>query len=425
MRTEFLPNFIFGLVIFMLLCGCESKPDYIGSDLLPSGDNFTISFDSMEVVYGFTKLGDSLVGSNKDLQLLGSMIDPYFGFSKAEYVTQIGASSTSGGFGPNPKIDSVILILDFDEFLGEGNLSQQIRVYEYMEFVRKDTNYYTNQDISGLYRQPELGHGWLTKDDTLIKIQITEEEFINKFLQAEDTILSKTDYLQELMYGLYITSDDVDTEGGIATIYADAEATRLRFHYANDTIDSLYQDYTITRNFCQQFNLFKHDYTGYPIEEFLIDTSRNDSLLFIQSMSGVYPKIRFPGLSEWIDSMPVAINEAKLILPVADTGLTQQKSENLPPKVALYLVESDGSYNFLYDFAIEPESFGGEYLEISNSYNFTLKVQLQSLAQGNVDNLEMIIRPNNGNSTVTRAVLNGWSEDFLKRIRFEIIYTRL
>ncbi len=353
------------------------------------------------------------------------MIDPLFGFSKAEYVTQIGASSSSGAFGPNPKIDSVILTLDFNEFLGEGNLSQQIRVYEYMEFIRKDTNYYTSQDISGLYRQPELGHGWLTKDDTLIKIQITEEEFINKFLQAEDSILSKTDYLQELMYGLYITSDDVDTEGGMATIYADAELTSLRFYYANDTIDSLSQDYLITRNFCQQFNLFKHDYTGYPIEDFLIDTSRNDSLLFIQSMSGVYPKIRFPGLSKWIDSMPVAINEARLILPVADTGLTQQKSEDLPPKVALYLVEPNGSFTFVYDFAVEPESFGGDYLEISNSYNFTLKVQLQSLAQGNVDNLEMIIRPNSGNSTVTRAVLNGWSEDFLKRIRLEITYTRL
>ncbi len=60
MRTEFLPNFIFGLIFFMLLSGCESKPDYIGSDLLPSGDNFTVLFDSLEVVSGFTKLGDSL-----------------------------------------------------------------------------------------------------------------------------------------------------------------------------------------------------------------------------------------------------------------------------------------------------------------------------------------------------------------------------
>jgi len=425
MRTEFLPSFIFGLVFFMLLSGCESKPDYIGSDLLPSGDNFTVLFDSMELINGYTKLGDSLVGSNKNVQLLGSLIDPLFGFSKAEYVTQIEATPNSGGFGPNPKIDSVILTLHYEKFQGEDNLSQQIKVYEFMEFIRKDTNYYTHQDISGLYREPELGNGWMSKDDTLIRIHITEEAFINKFLLAEDSILSSTDHLQELMYGLFITGDDVDTEGGIATLSADADGTMLRFYYANDTVDSISQSYAISRLRCQQFNLFSHDYTGYPIEEFLIDTSRNDSLLFIQSMAGVFPRIRFPEFPKWIDSMPVAINEARLIFPVADTVMTQQKGEYLPDKLVMYVQEPDGKYNFLFDQVIAPESFGGEYQGSLNSYNFTVKVQLQGLARGDVDNLEMILRPSNGNNEVVRTVLYGWSEDFMKRTRLEITYTRL
>ena len=91
----------------------------------------------------------------------------------------------------------------------------------------------------------------------------------------------------------------------------------------------------------------------------------------------------------------------------------------------MYLQEPDGRYNFVYDQVIAPESFGGDYQEFSNSYNFTIKVQLQSLAQGDVDNLEMIIRPTKGNETVTRGVLYGWSEDFIKRTRLEITYTRL
>jgi hypothetical protein len=425
MRTEFLSNYIFGLLFFMLFSGCETKPDYIGSDLLPSGDNFTVSFDSTQVIYGYTQPGEPLVGGNKDLQLLGSMIDPVFGFSKAEYVTQIGASSSSGSFGVNPKIDSVILTLHYDNISGEGNQPQLIRVYEFMEFIRKDTNYFTDEDISGLFRQPELGQGWLTREDTLVRIRITEEEFINKFLQAEDSILSSSSYVQKMMYGLYITSDDVVTEGGIASIYADAEGTSLQFYYANDSVDSLSQTYLISRNICQQFNLFEHNYTGYPVQEFLTDTSRNDSLLFMQSMAGIYPKIRFPGLARWIDSIPVAINEARLILPMADTTLDWQQSENFPSQLLLYLVQPDGNYGYAYDFVVAPESFGGVYDEISNAYNFTLKVHLQSLVQGDVDNLEMIIRPSNGNKTVTRGIMYGWSEDFMKRIRLEIIYTRL
>ena len=425
MRTEFLPNYIYGLLFFMLIGGCETNPDYIGSDLVPSGDNFTVSFDSTEVIYGFTRLGDSLIGSRKELQLLGSMIDPFFGFSKADSVTQIASSSTSGSFGRNPKVDSVILTLHYEDFVGEGNLSQQIRVYEYMEFIRKDTNYFTNQDSTGRYRLPELGQGWMTREDTLINISITDSVFINKFLEADDSILDNTGYLQEMMYGLYITSDDVMTEGGIARIFVDAEGSSLQFYYANDSLDSLSQTYVFSRNFTMQFNLFSHRYAGYPVEEYLSDTSRNDSLLFVQSMAGVFPQIRFPGLGKWIDSMPVAINEAKLIFPVVDTSQTQQKSENFPSSLILYLVQPDGSNSYVYDYVLSPESFGGNYAELSNAYSFTIKVQLQSLTRGDVDNLEMILRPSNGTQTVTRGILHGWSEDFLKRIRLEITYTRL
>ena len=425
MRTEFLPNFFFGLFFFMLLGGCESKPDFIGSDLLPSGDNFTVIFDSTQVVSGYTKKGDSLVGSNKDFQLLGSLIDPIFGFSKAEYVTQIASTGTSGGFGPNPKIDSVILTLQYDEMIGEGNLSQQIRVYEFMEFIRKDTNYYTNQDITGQYREDELGQGWMSPEDTLIRIPITDTIFINRFLQAEDSILGKTAYLQEYIYGLYITSDDVTTEGGIVRIDADAEGTLLEFHYANDTIDSISQEYRIFRQTCQQFNLFFHDYTGFPVNEFLTNGSQDDSLLFVQSMAGVYPMLKFPGMEKWIDSMPVAINEARLIIPVADTNEVYQNVDNLPSSTMLFYEQVDGSYNYSYDYVVEPLTFGGGYDEVLHDYNFTIKVQLQSIAVGDVGNLNVIIRPNDGNETVTRGVLYGWSEDFMKRIRLEITYTRL
>ena len=67
MRTEFLPNYIFGFLVFLMIGGCESKPDFIGSELLPSGDDFSVLFDSTEVIYGYTRLPDSLIGSRKEL----------------------------------------------------------------------------------------------------------------------------------------------------------------------------------------------------------------------------------------------------------------------------------------------------------------------------------------------------------------------
>jgi hypothetical protein len=420
-----LPIYISSLIFFSLLNGCESKPDLFGNELLPSGDNFTVSFDSAQVIIGHSVPGDSINGSSKLYQLLGSIIDPFFGFSKAEYVTQIEKSFNSTGFGPNPRVDSVILYLEIEKLTGEGMLPQQIRAYEYNEFIIKDTSYFTNMDITGRYRQPEIGNGWMSENDSIVKIYITDNEFINKFLEAEDSILQNTEYIQELMYGIYITADDVTTAGAIASIYGHATGTLLTFYYANDTATSVSQNYNITRTGCQQFNLFHHDYTGYPIEEYLTDTSKNDSLLFVQSMAGVKSIIRFPGFTRWLDSMPVAINEARLILPIADTIATQQKSKYFPSELLLYLIGPNGVYKYVYDNLVHPESFGGQYDENFNSYNFTIKVHLQSIAQGDINNLDMVILPNDGATEITRGAMNGWSMDFRKSIKLEITYTLL
>ena len=107
--------------------------------------------------------------------------------------------------------------------------------------------------------------------------------------------------------------------------------------------------------------------------------------------------------------MPVAINEAKLILPVADTNLTGQKSEDFPSKLVLYMVQPNGRYSLVYDYVVASESFGGTYDAVSSAYEFTIKVQLQSLARGDVDNLEMVIRPVSGNRARV-AVSAEWLE---------------
>ena len=140
-------------------------------------------------------------------------------------------------------------------------------------------------------------------------------------------------------------------------------------------------------------------------------------------MSGVSPVIRLEGIEAWKDSMPLAINDAKLIIQVADTNLTLQSSEYRPSFLGLFLV--DGNYRQNYDYLIYPEGAGGSYDILTNSYIFNLKVQIQSILAGNVDNLEMILKSGTTGLSVNRTVLNGWNQDPGKRIRLEITYTKL
>jgi hypothetical protein len=394
--------------------------------LLPSGDNFNVSFDTLDVVYGYTKVADSIRAGFKEHQLIGSIEDPFFGFSKAELVTTISSSTTSGGFGTNPVVDSVILYLAWSDLKGEGDLPFQLRVYEFTEQIRYDSTYYSNMDLTGKYRQPELGSTLVNPGDSIIVIRITGQEFIDKFLAAEDTILESSYYLQDYIYGLYLTTEDTQDEGIIMDFNFDLPNNQLYFYYSNDTLDSLSQYYSLENNNNGRINVFRHDPSGYPLEEYLLNSSDYDSLIFVQSMAGVSSVLRFPGLMHWLDSMPVAINEARLIVPVADTNITLQRSKYLPQTLNLYLIDENGNLARVYDEVLDASGFGGGLDEQTQTYSYTIKTQIQSILAGNVANLDMLLVPGNAASEVTRTGLYGWNQrDHRKRIRLEITYTLL
>ena len=69
------------------------------------------------------------------------------------------------------------------------------------------------------------------------------------------------------------------------------------------------------------------------------------------------------------------------------------------------------------------ERAGGDSDKYTNSYIFNLKVQMQSIIKGDVENLELILRTSFENENVNRTVLHGWSQDPAKRMRLEITYT--
>jgi hypothetical protein len=428
MRTEIRPTrYIFASILLLtLLVSCDNKPDFIGRELLPSGDNFTVSFDSVEAVYGYTRYADSIRASSKVSQLLGSIIDPFFGHSKAEILTTISSSATSKGFGPHAIADSVILFVSWSERSGDGRIPLQLNLYEFNELLRYDSTYYTNMDMIGKYREPELGSVLLPLNDTMVKIFITNQVFIDKFLTAEDSILWNSNHLQEMMYGLYLTTSNAVDEGDIVHINFDDPGNGLYFYYSNDTAVSLSQYYSLANGYNGRVNIFRHDPAGYPLEEYLQNGSDNDSILFVQSMAGVNSRIRFPQLEHWMDSMPVAINEARLIFTMADTVYTLQHKKNFPESLGLYLVNKNGTISRIYDNLLDATSFDGVYNETTQTYSFTIKVHLQSLLAGDLDNLEMLLTTGNIAESVRRAAIYGWNpRDYRKSVRLEITYTLL
>ena len=179
MRTEFrITLALFALILLSgLLVSCDNNPNFIGREILPSADNLSVSFDSVEVVNGFITPIDSIRSTYKTTQLLGSMADPFFGKSKAEIVSTISSSISSKGFGPNPVVDSVIFFISWMDRTGDGQVPLRLHLYEFNEFMRSDSTYYTNMDMTGKYLEPELGSGILPLDDTIAKMNAKQAAF--------------------------------------------------------------------------------------------------------------------------------------------------------------------------------------------------------------------------------------------------------
>lgn len=98
-------------ILFVWMASCDDSFSEIGSDIV-GGVNFDVDTTIVDVrAYNFNLR--PLETNNLPSQLLGIYIDPVFGITKANIVTQLVLQQTDPTFGDNPKIKDVILNIPF------------------------------------------------------------------------------------------------------------------------------------------------------------------------------------------------------------------------------------------------------------------------------------------------------------------------
>lgn len=419
-----IPYFIIVFIVsFSMLISCEKEPQGMGRNLIP--DSIFAYIDSTELIYSVSIKGDSLVTNKSSRQLLGHRIDQMFGISVSELITEISlVEQDSFNFGTNPKKDSVIFTLSFSGYSGDPDSQIEVYLYEYTDIIEGDTNVYSNIDISGKFNPVTLGSGYINFKDSALTIRITDDNFIQRIFNADDTVFTANEKLASYVRGLYL--HPLNPSSGGAILYTDFSENpgSLSFYYYNDEDDSLDYHFSIGK-YSTRFSIYHHDYQGFPINDFFNNGNVNDSLVFIQSMGGASGILRLPELENWMDSMPVAINHAKLILTPADTLVTGLKEEDYPELLNLWLVHTDGGYRFVYDYLINADSYGGQYDSNTNSYIFNISYHIQSFLEGKIDNFDFIITPDNPSDEFRQVILNGANHKGKNKMQMEIIYAPL
>ena len=403
------------MLVSAFFFGCKKSAD-AGIGIIP--EDKLIIFESSDTIdiEAYTYPVDSVITSKISSALLGSYIDPVFGKAQAGFVIQILPGATSG-FGTGAVVDSMILSLRYspDSLVpqyGNQGATMNFIAQEITTELYRDSSYYSNYRPEWFNLSDELVNTTFNpedgRNDTLVLDIPLNQAFGQKIIDnydfwhddVEPTDTSFYDFFQ----GMYIKSNDIPYDGSISTFNIMDAYSRAILYYHNDE-DTLSLSFTISQ-FSTRFNLFSHlhDAPGF-LPDLDNPEAREDSVVYMQGISGLKVKIKMPGLDKLKESGLWGVNRAELVLPVEDRSLTFETQYPAPLKANILGITEEGNLQFLDDYLGEVNYLGVNYSE--DKYVFDITYRVQQILSGSIENNGFFLFPGTDFTNPSRVVLTG------------------
>ena len=444
------------LIITLVMTNCKEDPLKFGLDVLPQSDYLGVGYTDTITVKSYTVSQKHIISSNQSYTPFGSIVDPVFGKTKADFLTEFGPDY-SIDFGTNPVLDSIFMVLHYSYYTGDSTMIPDASIYELTSNLT-DSIYYSDFDPSGIIGNTKINisNAYQINDSTPIIYIRLDPEFGNRLLHMSDLDTANLAYNRDLFKsyfkGLYVKTDQVSSGGAILnlnlaydplTINPNISTTSLSYillYYHNDSTTagiSLQYRFSIYDVTDKRVNLFTHDYSGFPIENAINDTTRQDTVNYVQSLSGTTVMLKFPDLQKLKEDLgPVTIMKAELTIPLAanDTSALYPAAN----RVSLIAYDNDGNKVYLPDDPVYLGSnaisyFGGLLDSEKKQYSLNIGNYIQDYWQGKIKNYRLSLFTSSFNSVnlipitdnalfANRSVLNSGFNP-TRPIQLKITYT--
>ena len=97
---------------FLSFVSCDKDFNSLGSDLI-DGNHFVLERYPVQNLTAYSKATGPVQSNNLPINALGIYKDPYFGTTKAHFVSQVELSTPNPTIGYQPVIDSVYLFIPY------------------------------------------------------------------------------------------------------------------------------------------------------------------------------------------------------------------------------------------------------------------------------------------------------------------------
>ena len=426
----FLRTALFALVV-LFVNSCEEAPTQIGSELLPSSDFVKINSTDTLSVWSYTMYDSSYPTNSPAVGFVGNILDPYFGTTTAEFVSQLRISN-KWNYGP-VSIDSVKMNLKLLNVkggsAGEGHF---LRMSEIADLLL-DTVYYSDNQTNTTGYEISVELPKLTPD-TINNISVALPVEFGEYLIRDTTQFfystTKPDfrsYFKGLYFQMTSTSDPLMI--GFSQVNSGSYNNYFVL-YMHDTADVRYRYYFILDPVHPNasYNKFSRDFSTADADkmiEHINDYNYRDTLTYLQYLNGVYTKIVFPGLDSLkkvFSSGHVSINKARIIIPAYYDG-DRFTVTSVPSSLRLRF-DTLGVKNNVPDYNIDINSkfFDGTLHKADSSYYFNIPTYIQTYLEDKTDHYKPELEVYQDFSGLNSVILKGNASK--TPVRFEMTYTR-
>jgi hypothetical protein len=363
--------FLLVVAVPFILTSCDDDITNIGESLQPLSELMKAKRIDTLSVNAYSLSFDSILTTNFEFAMAGTMTEPVFGSSKASFIHRVrlgGSDTYPTPFKPGPTAvgDSLVVTFLPNSFYGDSATKMNMRIYRLDEDILKDDLIYSNYepqiDMASEHSQV------ISVKDTLIKF-VLDSTFYHPLLDGVDSIGTNED-LRGVFKGIYVTVDEDPVEGEGAIMSLDLLSTlstvSLYYHWQDDTIKYVY-DFAFNISSARA-NLFEHDHSIGQIAN-LNDTVMEDTLVYVQGIGGTYVRIDIPYLNELVHSDIRAINKAELSVKSID----YIDSTFYPPPDKLILYQKvDDVFTELFDMRLGENYFGGSFDDETSRFTFNM-----------------------------------------------------
>ncbi len=458
------PNFFLllfiGLSISFMSC---NESSVVGLDVQPEKDLLHIDFIDTTSLITKTIREDSLRTDESLLisgnVLMGKYLDPVFGEATASIYTQalLSTGILATSFGSNPVCDSLVLSLAYNTtYYGKTERKQQtVNVRQVVDDIIIGTKY-SNKTLNTSSLDLASGHTFTPRplDSVSIvagiklkpQLRIPLDVNFGQVLLNNQTTgnLANNTVFPTFMKGLYITTENTTSlssgEGNILSFNMPGSAMTIYYHYTGKTlitntqptpVDSIIKtkyDFSLGSG-AARFTHFTHNYASVDPNLMAqlgsVPPAQND-VLFVQSISGLKTKIEMPTLMHWIDSGPIAINKAELVIKADMTPLYQLDTFAAPATLIVFGLNDDGT-NFILPDAFEGSTyFGGVYNATTiGEYHFNITRYIQQILDKTIHNNGMYLLASGGGVGANRVAVGGGGTGSAYRMKLNITSTKL